>query len=139
MIFRKPDKGEAGIQLNILNEMKAKGVKGIAVSVINPEEQTPELKRIAKEINLITMDNDAKDSDRLCYIGTDNYEAGKAVGRLVKEVMPKGGKEMDLAVKGNASADVDCKMGCTLSLGGKTEAIDGKMAKIAIKAGKFVM
>jgi ribose transport system substrate-binding protein len=91
LIFRKPDKGEAGIQLNILNEMKAKGVKGIAVSVINPEEQTPELKRIAGETNLITMDNDATESGRLCYIGTDNYEAGMAVGRLVKEVMPQGG------------------------------------------------
>ena len=38
------------------------------------------------------MDNDATESGRLCYIGTDNYEAGKAVGRLVKEVMPQGGK-----------------------------------------------
>ena len=33
----------------------------------------------------------ATESGRLCYIGTDNYEAGKAVGRLVKEVMPNGG------------------------------------------------
>ena len=55
------------------------------------------------------------------------------------KVTPKGGKEMDLAVKGNASADVDCKMGCTLTLGGKTEPVDGKLAKIAIMAGKFVM
>lgn len=91
LIFRKPEKGEAGIQLNILNEMMAKKVNGIAVSVINPEEQTPDLKRISGETNLITMDNDAKESGRLCYIGTDNYEAGKAVGRLVKEVMPQGG------------------------------------------------
>jgi len=91
LIFRRPDKAEAGIQLNILNELVAKGVKGIAVSVIDPENQTPDLKRIAGQTNLITMDNDAKDSDRLCYIGTDNYEAGKAVGRLIKEAMPNGG------------------------------------------------
>jgi ribose transport system substrate-binding protein len=89
--FRRPDKGDAGIQLNIINEEVAKGAKGIAVSVINPEEQTPELKVIANKTNLFTMDNDATESGRLCYIGTDNYEAGKAVGRLVKEVMPKGG------------------------------------------------
>jgi ribose transport system substrate-binding protein len=91
LIFRMPDKGDAGIQLNILNELASKGVKGIAISVINPEEQTPDLKRIAGQTNLITMDNDATESGRLCYIGTDNYEAGKAVGRLVKEVMPQGG------------------------------------------------
>ena len=91
LIFRKPERGEAGLQLNIINEMITKKVKGIAVSVIDPEEQTPDLKRIAGETNLITMDNDASDSNRLCYVGTDNYEAGKAVGRLVKEVMPQGG------------------------------------------------
>jgi ribose transport system substrate-binding protein len=91
LIFRRPERAEAGVQLNILNELVAKGAKGIAVSVIDPENQTPDLKRIAKETNLITMDNDAKDSDRLTYIGTDNYEAGKAVGRLIKEVKPNGG------------------------------------------------
>jgi ribose transport system substrate-binding protein len=91
LIFRRPERAEAGVQLNILNELVAKGVKGIAVSVIDPENQTPDLKRIAGETNLITMDNDATESNRLCYIGTDNYEAGKAVGRLIKEVMPQGG------------------------------------------------
>src|SRR5205823_4402228 len=28
---------------------------------------------------------------RLCYIGTDNYEAGRAAGALVKQAMPDGG------------------------------------------------
>ena len=40
---------------------------------------------------LITMDNDADKTGRLCYIGIDNYEAGKAVGRLVKKALPNGG------------------------------------------------
>src|SRR5262245_14157875 len=92
LLFRRPDKGDAGIQLNIVKELVAQGVKGVAVSVINPTEQAPELKNIAAQTNLFTMDNDADGSDRLCYIGTDNYEAGKAVGRLVKEVMPNGGQ-----------------------------------------------
>jgi len=91
VIFRKPEKGDAGIQRDIVNELVAKGVKGIAVSVINPEEQTESLKQVAGKTNLLTVDNDATESGRLCYIGTDNYEAGKAVGRLVKEVMPNGG------------------------------------------------
>jgi ribose transport system substrate-binding protein len=89
--FRKPERGEAGLQRDIVNELVSKGVKGIAVSVINPEEQTPDLQQVAAKTNLLTVDNDATASGRLCYIGTDNYEAGKAVGRLVKEVMPQGG------------------------------------------------
>ena len=55
------------------------------------------------------------------------------------QVMPKGGKEENLAVKANASATVDCKMGCTLTLDGKDQAVDGKLAKITIQSGKFVM
>src|SRR5262249_14401450 len=45
----------------------------------------------ADRMPLITQDNDAPDSKRLCYIGTNNYVAGKAAGQMVKEVMPQGG------------------------------------------------
>jgi ribose transport system substrate-binding protein len=45
----------------------------------------------ADRVPLITQDNDAPDTKRKCYIGTDNYEAGKAVGKMVKEVLPEGG------------------------------------------------
>lgn len=91
VIFVMPERNEAGLQRDRLNELVRQGVSGIAVSVINPEEQTPDLKLIGQQVNLITMDNDAENSGRLCYIGTDNYDAGKAAGRLVKEVMPQGG------------------------------------------------
>ena len=55
------------------------------------------------------------------------------------KVTPTGGKEIDLAVKANASSDVDCKAGCQLSLNGKTQAVDSKLTKITIQDGKFVM
>ena len=90
-IFRKPEKGDVGTQMNIINDLLRQGIQGIAISVINPTEQTPDLRRIAGEVKLITMDNDAPESNRICYVGTDNYEAGKAVGRLVKQAMPDGG------------------------------------------------
>ncbi len=67
-------------------------MKGIAVSVINPKGQKKDLTRIASEVPLITMDNDADpDTGRLCYVGVDNKEAGRAVGRLVKKALPNGG------------------------------------------------
>ena len=55
------------------------------------------------------------------------------------KVTPKGGKEIDVAVKANANADVDCKMGCQLLLNGKSQDVDGKLARITIEDGKFVM
>ena len=88
--FRKPAKGEVTEQMDILNTFK-NGFNGVAISVIDPVEQSKELKQLSKTMSVITMDNDAPDSNRICYVGTDNYNAGKSVGRLVKEAMPEGG------------------------------------------------
>jgi ribose transport system substrate-binding protein len=43
---------------------------------------------------VITQDSDAPDSQRTCYIGTDNVAAGRQAGELVKEALPQGGKIM---------------------------------------------
>lgn len=91
LIFRKPEGGDVAKQRNMINVLVNQGVAGVAVSVIDPQAQAPDLKQVAGKVKLITMDNDADGSDRICYVGTDNYAAGKAVGRLVKEAMPEGG------------------------------------------------
>src|SRR5204862_8210543 len=69
--------------------------------------QTPMIDQAARKTNLITHDSDAPESNRLMYIGMDNYIAGRMCGQLVKEAMPNGGKvaifvgrlEQDNAVK----------------------------------------
>jgi ribose transport system substrate-binding protein len=91
VLFRKPAQGDAALQKEIIDTVLGQGVKAIAVSVIAPKDQRAYLDEIAAKVPLITQDNDAPDSKRLCYIGTDNYEAGKAAGRLVKEALPEGG------------------------------------------------
>src|SRR5262249_6350532 len=57
--FRTPEKGEQGAQMPLVKSLAEQGVGGIAVSVINPKEQAPELKIIAGKTKLVTMDNDA--------------------------------------------------------------------------------
>lgn len=90
--FRAPEKDfDASSQMPIVEAWAKQGLNGIAVSVINPQGQTEDLTRIAKKVPLITMDNDADQTGRLCYIGIDNYEGGKAAGRLVKKAIPNGG------------------------------------------------
>lgn len=90
--FRQPEKAfDASVQMPIVEAWAKQGLNGIAVSVIDPKGQTEDLTRIAKKLPLITMDNDADQTGRLCYIGIDNYEGGKAVGRLVKKALPSGG------------------------------------------------
>jgi ribose transport system substrate-binding protein len=52
------------------------------------------LNRAASQALVVTQDSDAPTSNRTCYIGTDNVEAGRQAGRLVKEAIPQGGKIM---------------------------------------------
>jgi ribose transport system substrate-binding protein len=91
LFFQKPPRGDTGEQKEKIDQVLNQGVKAIAISVIAPDKQNEYLKSIAKRVALLTQDNDAPDSGRLCYIGTDNYEAGRAAGALVKKALPDGG------------------------------------------------
>ena len=72
----------------------AKGIDGIAISPIDSVNQADLLTEISENTTLITHDSDAPDSKRLCYIGMDNYTAGRECGKLIKEAMPEGGTVM---------------------------------------------
>jgi len=79
-------------QKRMIEDLLTKGVDGIAVSPIDPKNQTEILNQAAQHTNLITQDSDAPQANRLCYIGMDNYVAGRMCGELVREAMPRGGK-----------------------------------------------
>ncbi|MGL4554476.1 MAG: substrate-binding domain-containing protein, partial [Gemmataceae bacterium] len=89
--FIKPATGSAEVQKERIDEVLEQGVKAMAISVIDPKNQTNYLKGVAKRTILLTQDNDAPDCGRRCYIGTDNYAAGRAAGALVRQAMPDGG------------------------------------------------
>ncbi|MDA7618406.1 MAG: sugar-binding protein [Verrucomicrobiota bacterium] len=88
-----PADGVSG-QKRVLEDLLARGVNGIAVSVIDPANQTDILNKVASRTALITHDADAPDSDRKVYIGMDNYTAGRMCGELVRDAIPQGGKVM---------------------------------------------
>ncbi|MCS6852656.1 MAG: sugar-binding protein [Gemmataceae bacterium] len=89
--FRRPQNGTAAEQREILEDLRIKGARAVAISVNDPVNQVGLIDSLAAHIPVITQDNDAPGSKRTCYIGTNNYEAGRDVGKLVKEVMPQGG------------------------------------------------
>jgi ribose transport system substrate-binding protein len=91
VVFRRPSNATAAEQQQIIDDLLSKGVKAIAISVIDPKNQVDYLNSIAARVPLITQDNDAPATKRRCYIGTDNLKAGRAVGKLIKEAMPQGG------------------------------------------------
>ena len=92
--FRIPAGGTAAEQQSIIDDLLANGVKGIAISPVDPKNQTGMLNRVASQAVVVTQDSDAPDSNRMCYIGTDNVAAGRQAGQLLKEALPQGGKIM---------------------------------------------
>src|SRR5256714_6183445 len=92
--FRIPSDGTAAEQQRVIDDLLAKGIEGIAISPVDPANQTALLNRAASQTLVVTQDSDAPNSNRACYIGTDNIAAGRQAGELVKEALPQGGKIM---------------------------------------------
>jgi len=68
----KPDE-----QANILDQAIARKPAGILIAPGNPDTLKPYInKAIDAGINVICIDTDSPDSNRLAYYGTSNYEAG---------------------------------------------------------------
>jgi len=68
----KPDE-----QATILDRVIARNPAGILIAPGEPNTLTPYIdKAIKAGINVICIDTDAKESKRLAYYGTSNYEAG---------------------------------------------------------------
>lgn len=100
--FKLPGSGAADEQKRIIDDLISTGVSGIAISPVDPDNQTQFINETAKKALVITQDSDAPNSDRALYIGTDNVAAGRQAGELVKEALPNGGKIMVFVGKSDA-------------------------------------
>lgn len=92
--FKIPSDGTAAEQKRIVDDLLAKGIDGIAISPVDPDNQTGLINDLSKQTLVFTQDSDAPQSARACYVGTDNVAAGRQAGGLIKEALPQGGKIM---------------------------------------------
>lgn len=90
--IKMPPNGKTEEQNSILENLVSQGYNGIAVSVIAPADQVQNVNRAARKTNVLTFDSDSAASNRLLYIGTNNYEAGKSLGAEIVKLLPNGGK-----------------------------------------------
>jgi ribose transport system substrate-binding protein len=124
--IKMPPNGKTEEQNQIIENLVSQGYDGIAVSVIAPKDQVPNLNRAAEKTKLITFDSDATESKRLLYVGSLNYEAGQKCGEQIVKLLPQGGK---IAVfVGTFSAD-----NAAQRLKGLEDAIKGKNIEIVEK------
>ncbi|WP_108662932.1 sugar-binding protein [Acuticoccus kandeliae] len=92
--FYIPGEMSAAAQKKILEDLLAKGIDGVAISPVNPDDSTAILNEVASKAVLFTHDADAPESNRVMYIGTDNVAAGRQAGELMKKALPDGGTAM---------------------------------------------
>jgi ribose transport system substrate-binding protein len=123
--FKAPSEMSAAKQKEILDDLVVKGVKGIAISPVDAANMKTDLNAVAAKTALICHDSDAPDTDRLCYIGTDNVAAGKMAGEEVKKALPNGGKIMVFVGKKDAPNAIERYQGLQDALKGtKVTIID---------------
>jgi len=87
-----PSSGTLAEQNQIMENLSSQGYDAIALSAVAPNDQVQLLNKIGDKTKLITFDSDAPKSNRLLYIGTNNFEAGKALGNEIVKLLPNGGK-----------------------------------------------
>lgn len=92
-----PGQSTAAEQIGIIETLISKGYDGMAISPLNPDSMTRILDQATKHMSVICMDSDAADSQRICYIGTDNVALGRSMGEELKKLVPEGGKVAVLA------------------------------------------
>jgi ribose transport system substrate-binding protein len=86
--------GSTTDQTRKIEDLLTRGIDGIAISPIDPANQAEAINNAAAKTNLITHDSDAPQTNRLVYIGMDNYQAGLICGKTLRDAMPEGGKVM---------------------------------------------
>ncbi|MCU9612714.1 sugar-binding protein [Caldibacillus lycopersici] len=80
-------------QLEFLDQAIAEKVDGIIIQgANNPLFDALVKKASANNIPVITVDSDAPDTERITYVGTDNFGAGKKLGELTVELLGEKGE-----------------------------------------------
>jgi ribose transport system substrate-binding protein len=122
--------------------MNKRGMRGVAVSPLDPVNQVEILDQVAAKMPLICHDSDAPNSKRLFYLGTNNYKAGREVGKLVKEAIPDGGEIMIFVGKMDVLNAQERRQGVIDELAGKPMSETPEIARKSdglLRAGKWTI
>ena len=92
-VYTGPADFNTPAQVTTLEQIIQTKPAGIIVAALQPDAITPAIdKAIAAGIPVVTVDTDAPKSQRMTYLGTDNYSAGRVMGQRFVEVTGGQGK-----------------------------------------------
>jgi len=91
LTVEQPD-GSLGGQIAVIDRLLAEKYDGMAISPVDSVKQGITLRKVSATSRLVTVDSDSGVSGRICFVGADNYAAGRRCGELVKQALPDGGR-----------------------------------------------
>lgn len=101
--FYVPTTEDIQKQISTLESWIAQGFDGIAFAPSDPDAVISVIKDATERgIPTLTIDTDAPKTDRLLYMGTDNYTAGTIAGKKMAEVL--GGEGQVVILTGSLTA-----------------------------------
>ncbi|NMB13260.1 MAG: sugar ABC transporter substrate-binding protein [Firmicutes bacterium] len=101
-----PAEWDASLQARTIDQVAVKRPKGILVAAADEATLVPSINRaIDRGIPVIAFDNDAPESKRLSYVGTDNYDFGAVGARAMAELLGGKGEVAIIMVPGAGSME----------------------------------
>jgi ribose transport system substrate-binding protein len=92
-VYTGPADFNTPAQVTTLEQIIQTRPAGIIVAALQPDAITAAInKAIAAGIPVVTVDTDAPKSNRMTYLGTDNYSAGVTMGKRMAEITNGKGK-----------------------------------------------
>jgi len=90
--------------ITTLEQIIAKKPAGIAVSCMDAEAYQPVIDKAMEEgIPIVTFDSDSPKSDRITFLGTENYAAGAAAATYIGEQLGGAGKVAAVTTTGQSN------------------------------------
>lgn len=80
--------------INLMNEMYANGINGIALSPSEDKHLAKTINQFVHEYNIpvATFNSDLEETDRLCFVGQNSFKAGQTAAGLMAALTNKQGK-----------------------------------------------
>lgn len=92
----QPTEVDIAGQVDLVEGLIQRKVDGIAISPADSKALSPVVKKaVDAGIKVVTIDSDTTAKDRLCYIGTNNEQAGEVAGKEMLKLM--GDKKVKVA------------------------------------------
>ncbi|MBB3112879.1 ribose transport system substrate-binding protein [Paenibacillus phyllosphaerae] len=88
LLVQAPDEANLEQQIRIMETMIKQKLDGIAIDPVDADALTPVInKAVASGIPVICFESDSPRSNRLAYVGADNYETGRRMGILTDQLL----------------------------------------------------